>query len=140
MNERFEPMDDLDALINQALSGEPFLKAPLSLQRGVEARLRVAALRDKERVRFRVFMVTLAIAFLASLCAAGLLLWFTNFSFLYTEGVSGGRGHFDFYTTSLSMFFTSYQGAYSLLTSFVLGIGAIALAVVMQLHKLMYSD
>ena len=39
---------DLDALIDQALSAEPLLRAPVTLQRGVEERLRIiAAIRQK---------------------------------------------------------------------------------------------
>ncbi len=140
MDDRFEPMDELDALIDQALSDEPFLRAPVSLQRGIEARLKLAALRDQEQSRFRFSMASLVFVFIASLAMAGILLWFTNLSALYTDGVSGGKGHLDFYTTSLSLSFTAYQGAYSLIASLVLAIGAIALAVALQVHKLMYSD
>lgn len=140
MNELREEMDALDLLIEQALSDEPFLKAPVSLQRGVEARLQIAALRDHEKARFSASMMSLALVVVASLALAGLLVWFTNFSFLYSEGVSGGKGQLDYYATALAMSFTSYQGGYSLLGSLVLAIGALVVAVAMQVHKFIYMD
>lgn len=140
MDNLYEPIDELDALISAALSDEPMLKAPASLQRGVEERLRIVHLREREKARFSASMTTLAIVFLASIGAAGTMLWFTSFSFLYTDGVSGGKGHLDYYVTALSMYFSGYQGSYTLLMSFVLGIGAFIAAIVMQLRKARFTD
>ncbi|HDP33788.1 MAG TPA: hypothetical protein ENN29_01620 [Candidatus Hydrogenedentes bacterium] len=140
MDEMFEPMDDLDALIREALADEPFLKAPITLQRGVEARLRIAHLRDHEKTRFAMSMATLAVVLIASLAMAAVVVWFTKLSFLYSEGVSGGKGQFDYYITALTMTFSSYQGAYSLVASFVLAVAACVVALVMQVHKLMFTE
>jgi len=140
MDDLYEPMDELDALISQALADEPFLKAPISLHRGVEARLRIVHIREHEKARFSASMTTLALVFVASLVMAAVAIWFTSLSFLYTEGVSGGKGHLDYYFTALAIYFSSYQGAYTLLMSFVLAIGAFIVAVVMQVHKFMFTD
>ncbi len=140
MNELLEHTDSLDALIAEALSDEPFLKAPITLQRGVEARLRIASLRDHEKKRFAISMATLALVFVAGLAAAAVVVWFTKLSFLSTEGVSGGKGQLDYYITALTMAFSSYQGAYSLIMSVVLAAGAGILAVAMRVHKFIFTD
>lgn len=136
----YEPTDELDVLISRALADEPLLKAPASLHRGVEARLRIAHLRDHEKARFFASMTTLALVFIVSLCAAGTVLWFTSLSFLYTDGVSGGKGLLDYYLTAMTMYFSDYQGAYTLLVSLVLGIGAFVAAIAMGLRRLKYTD
>ena len=140
MDDLYEPMDELDDLISRALADEPFLKAPITLQRGVEARLRIAHIRDHEKARFTASMTTLAFVFAVSLVVAAISIWFTNLSFLYTEGVSGGKGHLDYYFTALTMYFSGYQGAYTLLMSFILAIGAFIVALAMQVHKFIFTD
>jgi len=140
MDDLYEPIDDLDALISAALAEEPLLKAPASLQRGVEERLRIVHLREREKARFSASITTLALVFFASVSMAGLVLWFTSFSFLYTDGVSGGKGHLDYYLTAVPMYFSGYQGGYTLLMSFILGIGAFVAAIAMGLHKARFND
>lgn len=44
-------IEELDKLIEEALSEEPFLKAPLSLQRGVEARVTRESRKRKRKQR-----------------------------------------------------------------------------------------
>jgi uncharacterized membrane protein YbjE (DUF340 family) len=118
---------DLDALIDQALSTEPLLRAPLTLQRGVEERLRIADLRDREKMRFRLSMATLLLALVSALFAAGALLWFTNLSVLAKAGVSGGKGQYDYYATALAQFWHAYQGAYTLVLSVLLAVCTLAM-------------
>jgi hypothetical protein len=118
---------DLDALIDQALSAEPVLRAPVTLQRGVEERLRIADLRDRELMRFRLSMATLLLALVSSLLAAGALLWFTNLSVLAKAGVSGGKGQFDYYATALVQSWHAYQGAYTLVLSVLLAVCTLAM-------------
>ena len=118
---------DIDALIDQALSAEPLLRAPVSLQRGVEERLRIADLRDREKMRFRLSMATLLLALVSSLLAAGALLWFTNLSVLAKAGVSGGKGQFDYYATALVQSWHAYQGAYTLVLSVILAVCTLAM-------------
>mgnify|MGYP001442158175 CR=1 FL=1 len=134
------PLDELDALIEEALTEEPFLKAPLSLQRGVEARVRLLSLREHERRRFFISIFTLTFLFLGSVFLSGVLVWFTNLSFLYTDGVSGGKGWLDYYATAIMLSFSSYQGAYSLIVSFLLALATFFLAGALQIHKMIYSD
>jgi len=133
-------IEELDKLIEEALSEEPFLKAPLSLQRGVEARVRLISLREHEKRRFSVSMLTLTLLFFGSVALSGILLWFTNLSVLYTDGVSGGKGWFDYYATAISLSFSSYQGAYSLVISFLLALATLFLAGALQIQKMIYSD
>ncbi len=118
---------DIDALIDKALSAEPMLRAPVSLQRGVEERLRIADLRDREKMRFRLSMATLSLALVSALFAAGALLWFTNLSVLAKAGVSGGKGQYDYYATALVQFWHAYQGAYTLVLSVLLAVCTLAM-------------
>lgn len=118
---------DIEALIDQALASEPMLRAPVSLQRGVEERLRIADLRDREKVRFRLSMATLLLALFSSLFAAGALLWFTNLSVLAKAGVSGGKGQWDYYATALVQSWHAYQGAYTLILSVLLAVCTLAM-------------
>jgi uncharacterized membrane protein YbjE (DUF340 family) len=140
MSEPLVSIGDLDALIEEALSEEPFLKAPVSLRRDVDARVRLISLRDHEQRRFRISMVSLIFTFVGSVSFAGLLLWFTNLSFLYSDGVSGGKGWFDYYANAVTLSFSSYQGGYSLLASFILALVTLFLVGVLQIHKLIYSE
>lgn len=130
---------DLDALIEEALREEPFLHAPSSLHRGVEARLAMAALRDREQMRFRWSMAVLVLSFCAVLLTAGGLVWFTHLGLLYQDGVSGGRGQMDYYTTSVVMTWTSYQGGYSLVVSLALAAGAVLLALLRPLDRRLWT-
>jgi hypothetical protein len=118
---------DIDALIDQALSTEPLLRAPVTLQRGVEERLRIADLRDREKMRFRLSMATLLLALVSALGAAGALLWFTNLSVLAKAGVSGGKGQYDYYATALVQSWHAYQGAYTLVLSVLLAVCTLAM-------------
>jgi len=136
----YQPVDDLDALIEEALTEESFLKAPLSLHRSIDARVRLISLREQEQRRFSISMLTLTGLFGGSILCSGVLLWFTNLSILITDGVSGGKGWFDYYSTALSLSFDAYQGGYSLIMSFVLALATLCLAGVLQLHKLIYSE
>lgn len=140
MTQLYQPIDELDALIEEALSEETFLKAPLSLHRSIDARVRLISLREQEQRRFSISMLTLTGLFAGSVVFAGALLWFTNLSILFSDGVSGGKGWFDYYSTALSLSFNSYQGGYSLLMSFVLALATLCLAGVLQIHKLIYSE
>lgn len=140
MNKDFNDFDDLDLLIEQVLSEEGLLQAPPSLIRNIEASLDIAELREHEERRFRISMASLFFIFVGALSAAGLSLWFTNLSVLYSEGVSGGKGLWDYYMTALHMSFTSYQGSYSLAGALLFSIGAIILLAALQIHKTMYSD
>lgn len=140
MTQYSEPIDDLDALIEAALTEEPFLKAPLSLHRSVDARVRVISLREHEQRRFSVSMLTLVLLFSGSILSTGLMLWFTNLSLLMSDGVSGGKGWIDYYTTSWAMSFSSYQGGYSLVASFVLVLITFFLVGATQIHKFLYSE
>lgn len=140
MTQHYAPIDDLDALIEEALMEEPFLKAPLSLHRSIDARVRLISMREHEQRRFSISMLTLTLLFSASILSAGALLWFTNLSILFNDGVSGGKGWLDYYITSLTMSFSSYQGGYSLVASFVLLLVTFFLVGATQIHKFLYSE
>lgn len=140
MNEHFDCRDDLDLLIAQALAEEPVLQAPPSLLESIEARLDIAELRAHEERRFRVSMTSLLVIFVAALAVAGLSLWFTNLSVLYSEGVSGGKGLLDYYLTAFRMSFSSYQGTYSLAGGLFFSISTVVILAALQIHKMPHSD
>lgn len=120
----------IDALIEQALRSERLRPTPIMLHRRVEQRVRIAQLRDHEALRFRYSMATLGLAFLAALLVAGLVVSFTNFSILINHGVSGGRGQYDAFTTSMQISYSGYSGAYSLISSMLLACGTILVALI----------
>ncbi|MBW7865497.1 MAG: hypothetical protein H3C30_13935 [Candidatus Hydrogenedentes bacterium] len=120
---------NLDALIERALGEERPVPVPVTLLPGVRERLRVAALRDRERVRFRLSMLTLLLALCSALVAAFFSLWFTKLSLIASVGVSGGKGQYDYYATALGLLFGDYRGAYSLLASLLLAAVTLLLGV-----------
>lgn len=140
MDHPYIPIDELDALIEEALRDEPLLKAPVSLHRTVDARLRIMAMREHEKRRFQLSMITLLGLFFACIACAGMLLWFTSLSSLYNEGVSGGRGWVDYYANALFMYVKGYQGTYSLIASFILAIATVMLAGMTQFNKFLHME
>ena len=122
-------MDRLDGLIEAALRPDEELQAPPTLVAGVSERLRIAALRDREMRRFRVSLITLLLALSSSLIAAGGYLWFTKLDVIARAGVSGGKGHYDYYATALGLSLGDYTGAYTLVLSLLLLAATIALGV-----------
>jgi len=129
MYEDFEIRDDLDALIAQALGDEPMLAAPLTLHRRVEDRVRIIALKDKERARFRYTMTGFALALVASIATAAGVVVFTNFAEIMAHGVSGGRGQYDSMFAYAQVSLTNYSGAYSMILSMCLAFGTLLLGV-----------
>lgn len=128
MNSR-KPID-IDAAIEAALSGEPMRTAPETLHRRVEERLRIVRLKDQEQSRFRYTMSTMAVGFLVVLAMTGLIVSVTNFYVLILHGVSGGKGQYDAYATSWLISASGYSGAYSLLSSLLLGLGTFIVALI----------
>lgn len=122
-------MNRLDALIEAALRPDEELQAPPTLVAGVSERLRIAALRDREMRRFRVSLITLLLALSSALIAAGGYLWFTKLDVIARAGVSGGKGHYDYYATALGLSLGDYTGAYTLVLSLLLLAATIALGV-----------
>ncbi len=124
-----EKQDRLDGLIARALQGDPQLKAPVTLLQGVEERLRIAELRDREQRRFRYSMVMFASMAGGALFLAAAGLWLTSLHLISNVGVSGGKGFFDYYTTALVLGWDHYRGAYTLVLSILLGVATLAAAV-----------
>lgn len=120
---------NLDALIERALTGDAPVAVPVTLLAGVEERLRVAAIRDREWVRFRLSMLTLLLALFSALVAAFFSLWFTKLNLIANVGVSGGKGQYDYYATALGLFFGDYRGSYSLVASLLLAAATLLLCV-----------
>lgn len=118
---------DLDAIIEDALRGEPLRKAPPTLHRRVVERVRFEAMRQQEQTRFRYTMATLAVGFLAIITAGVFLVLFTNLGVLMSYGVSGGKGLYDYYSASMELSWSAYRGAYSLLLSVAGALAAVAL-------------
>lgn len=112
---------DLDALIESALKGERMLAAPIDFHRKVEERVRIAALKERERVRFRFWMQSLVASACGALFLASSVVAVTNLQLIVTNGVSGGKGVYDYYLTQIfGASFETYGGAYTLATSVVL--------------------
>jgi hypothetical protein len=115
-----EPIDELDALIEASLRSEPMLAVPLTLHRRVEERVRIAALRERQRARFRYSMLSFSLACVGVLIFAAFLIDFTTLWLLRTNGLPGGLGLYDLYANSLTRSAAAYSGAYSLMAAILL--------------------
>jgi len=113
---------ELDALIEAALTDQPLLPVPASFHRKVEERIRIAALRERERSRFRFWMISIAAGFVGALSVAAAVLLVTNFQLFVTNGVSGGKGTYDYMTTVMSQYWSGYSGTYTLVFSILLAV------------------
>lgn len=122
--------DELDALIEAALRNEPMLAAPITLHRRVEERVRIAALRERQRARFRYSMLSFSLACVGVLVFAAFLIDFTTLWLLRANGLPGGLGLYDLYANSLTRTATGYSGAYSLLAAILLACGAVLIGLV----------
>ncbi|MFP4500423.1 MAG: hypothetical protein ACLFTT_05440 [Candidatus Hydrogenedentota bacterium] len=118
---------ELDELIESALSSEPLQSAPCDLAQRVDERLRVQALIDRERARFRTSMAMMAVAFVAIIVGGVVFVAFTHLRSLMLYGAPGAKGRFDYLVSEMLRTFGEYTGAYSLGISLVLALGAVAL-------------
>ncbi len=118
--ESLENLDELDLMIASALQSEPMRPAPFTLHRRVQERIRIIALKERQRVRFRYTMLSLAVAFSSATLMAAALVVFTNFELVRTNGLPGGLGIYDLYASSMTLSASSYGGAYSLMTAVLL--------------------
>jgi len=96
----------------------------------VEERVRIAALRDKEKARFRYSMASLAFAFVTALGLAAMLITFTNLESFLTNGVSGGKGQYDRFAVYMSRSWSGISGVYLLVTSMALAAGTLLLGLI----------
>ena len=90
---RIDKHTDLDALIESALRSEPVHMAPDGLAERVGDRLRVQALIDRERSRFRNSMAMLAVAVAAILVCGGVFVAFTHLRSVVTLRDLGDSPH-----------------------------------------------
>ena len=94
-------LPDLDVLIEQALSEEPIRPVPMGFHARLEERLRIAALVEREKKRFRYGTTVGAVLF----AALGLTFVFVPV-LAYLQGwvvrsVPGGMGYLDYVLVSL---------------------------------------
>jgi hypothetical protein len=129
MRKEFDDID-LDALIEEALSAEPVRSAPIDFAARVDERLRVHALIERERARFRASMATLAVAVVAIIAGAGIFVGFTHLQSVMAYGAPGAKGALDYWANEFLRVAASYTGAYSLAFSLLLALAALGLVVV----------
>jgi len=122
------PADDLDRMIEEALGSERLLSAPINFHRAVDERIRIAALKDRQRARFRFWMLSLAASACGALFLAAVAIAVTNLQVIVTNGVSGGKGTLDYYLSALlGTSADAYSGTYTLVTSVLLAAVALGL-------------
>ena len=120
--------EEIDAIIEDALKGEKMMSAPINFHRRVEERVRFAALKERERARFRFWMLSIAASACGALFIAAAALAVTNLNVIVTNGVSGGKGLFDYYLTAVfGETVESYSGAYTMIASVLLAAVALGL-------------
>lgn len=90
-----EKNDRIDARIESALRGESLRDAPLDFHRRVEARVRIVALLDRERRRFKRAGLGLAMALGACVVLGGAFWLARDLSDVLFQAVPGAMGHYD---------------------------------------------
>jgi len=125
--DEFDPQE-LDAMIEDVLKSERMLSAPLNFHRRVDERVRIAALKERERARFSFWMLSIAASACGALFLAAVAIAVTNLNVIVTNGVSGGKGTFDYYLTAVfGASVETYSGAYTLVVSVLLAAVALVL-------------
>ena len=121
MGERLPSDAELDALIEAALAEEVLLPVPVGLHARVNERVRLAALQQRERVRFRNALLSGFAASVGIVVAVAALVATTKFDVLLKHGISGGRGLLDSYAATFALSWPQYWEG--LILSLVLTIG-----------------
>lgn len=125
MGEHRPSDEELDALIEAALAEEVLLPVPVGLHARINERVQLAALQQRERLRFRNALLSgfaASVAIVASLVA---LVAFTRFEVLLKHGVSGGKGMVDSYATTLALSWPQYWDGFVFLLFLALGAAAL---------------
>ena len=87
--------DDLDSLIDSALRDEPERNVPFAFHRGVQERVQIAALLDRERKHFRTCWA-FAGSVAGMLTAGAAMVWFgAGIPDLVGRAVPGALGSYD---------------------------------------------
>ncbi len=116
---------ELDALIEAALGDEPLAPVPRSFHSCVVERVRLVALEQQERARFRNALLSGFTACVGVVAAAVAVLALTNFHILLDHGVSGGLGFWDYYRATFEVAWPVRVDGVVLALSVVLGAGTI---------------
>lgn len=117
--------DDLDGFIESALRSEPFRPVPFGFQRRVEDRLRVAALCERERRRFRRCM-TVAGMVMVGLVSAGIFFVFLAGAGGLAASIPGFLGFYDGFV-SLAAFWWPGAVGLAVVVACMLGLGSMLL-------------
>lgn len=129
MRKEFDEQE-LDALLDEALQPELMQPVPVDFAARVDERLRVHALVERERARFRASMATLAVAVVAIIAGAAVFVGFTHLQSIMVYGAPGAKGQLDYWVNEFIAMATSYTGAYSLAISLLLALAALAMVLV----------
>jgi hypothetical protein len=130
------PTDRFNEVIDTALQSEPMLTPPVFLRLRIDQRVKIAALRDHEAVRFRRTILAAGLFFLSLLAMAACLVCYTDLYVVVSRGISGGKGQFDAYAMAWRMSCSGYGGAYSLVASLMLAVGTLLLGLLPARRRL----
>ena len=103
MGERLPSDAELDALIEAALAEEVLLPVPVGFHARVNERVRLAALQQRERVRFRNTLLSGFAASVGIVVTVATFVATTKFDVLLKHGISGGRGLLDSYAATFAL-------------------------------------
>jgi uncharacterized membrane protein YbjE (DUF340 family) len=121
---------EFDAVIEAALREQPLQPTPLLLHRRITRGVRIAVLRQHEQARCRRILGGAALLALAMVFAAVAAVVATHLTSLLRPGLAGGMGWLDYYSTSITVAWQSYTGAYSLVVAVLLAGGAFLVALI----------
>lgn len=92
---------ELDALIESTLQDEALMPVPAHMHVRIAERIQLAAMQQKERIRFRNTLLTGFVGSVGIVALGTSLVILTNFHILLEHGISGGLGLLDYYRTTL---------------------------------------
>lgn len=115
--------EDLDAVIETVLGGEPLRPVPSDFHRRVTARLHVVALLEQEQRRFRHDMTMVGLTVGGILLCMGLFAVLADVPGLLEHGVPGGMGYYDYVATSLRLAWSNFGASLAVVFTSVIAMG-----------------
>ncbi len=125
MDKRLPSDAELDALIEAALAEEVLLPVPMGLRARIDERVRLTALQQRERARFRNTLLSGFAASVGVVVALSALVAITKFEVLLKHGISGGQGLMDSYAATFALSWPQYWEILSLTLFLALGVASL---------------
>ena len=121
--DRMNPLG-VDGIIDAVLGGEPLRPMPPGLHHRIAGRLRVAALLEQERRRFRESVAFCIGALASAFCGTVLVAVLADVPGLIRHGIPGGLGRFDYLATSIGLYVSNLENSVTLASTSIVAVAA----------------